>query len=89
MGLEYVIAIPKDSLDIDGDAPKFLKPERIDRTGDFARECGQGHFKVSPSDQGIQLHKSIQLYIYIYLYVVCSCYITATQNLNMVCFRLL
>ena len=71
MGLEYVIAIPKDSLDIDGETPKFLKPERVDRTGDFARECGQGHFKVSPSDQGAQLHKHRQIYIYIIL-IVCS-----------------
>ena len=56
MWLENVIAIPKDNFDIDGGTTKYLQPERTDRSGDFARECGQDHFRISPSAQGTYMH---------------------------------
>lgn len=39
--LESVIAVPSNSYD-DG----FLVPDKIERSGEFARKCGQNHFHL-------------------------------------------
>lgn len=43
------MAVPTESFTDD-----FLLPERVDKSMDFARQCGQNHFYVDPNEQGKQ-----------------------------------
>ena len=45
--LESVIAIPSENFD-----EGFLSPERVDKSRDFALQCGQNHFYVSTEEEG-------------------------------------
>jgi laminin alpha 3/5 len=45
--LESIIAVPLNNYE-----ESFADPQKVDMGMDFARECGQNHFYVSPVDEG-------------------------------------